>query len=149
MEDNTNSSIGIARLLKQVLDAIKQNIEREFREMNLTGSQGMLVGILAHNGEMKISDLSARMGLSNSTVSGIIDRLEKQGCVERIRSKEDRRVVFVRVTADFNKKAKSNFNRIEHKIESIMKEATEEEIDRILDGLKILQKLLDRKLEGE
>ena len=138
-------SISIVKVLKQLGDFIKQNIENEFEEMNITGSQGMLIGTLAHNGEMKISDLSDRMGLSNSTVSGIIDRLEKQKYVERIRSKEDRRVVHVRITPKFRKKAKKHFNEIDKKIDTIMNEATLEEVNKIFEGLNILKRLMDRK----
>lgn len=102
MED-INKSIKVIKLLKQVMDEIRQNIEHQFREMHLTGPQGMIMGILSNFGEMKISDLSEKIGLSNSTVSGIIDRLEKQHLVERIRSREDRRVVYVRVSAKCKK----------------------------------------------
>ena len=65
---------------------LKHSMGQHFNPMNLTGPQGMMMGILSHDGEMKISDLSEKIGLSNSTVSGIIDRLEKQGLVERTRS---------------------------------------------------------------
>ena len=145
--EETNKSIRIVKLLKQVVDSIKQNVESEFKEMGLTGSQGMLMGTLAHNGKMKISELSERMGLSNSTVSGIVDRLEKQGFVERIRSKEDRRVVYVDVTIEFRKKAKEHFNKIDTKVESVMKEGTQEEIDKVFEGLHILKKIFDRENE--
>lgn len=140
----SSRSISIVKVLKQVGDYIKQNVEDEFKEMNLTGSQGMVLGSLARNGEMRISDLSDRMGLSNSTVSGIVDRLEKKGFVERIRSKEDRRVVHVRVTPDFRKKAKNHFNDIEKKINTIMDKATPEEADKVFEGLDILRNLMDR-----
>lgn len=145
MIEEINKSIGIVKLLKQVVHSIKKNVKNEFEEMGLTGSQGMLMGTLAHNGEMKISDLSKRMGLSNSTVSGIIDRLEKQGYVERIRSKNDRRVVYVSVACKFRKKAKMHFSEIEGTIESIMNEATPEEVDKVFEGLSILKEIIERK----
>ncbi len=138
-------SISIVKVLKQLGDYIKQNVENEFKEMKLTGTQGMLIGTLAHDGEMKISDLSDKIGLSNSTVSGIIDRLEKPGYVERIRSKEDRRVVHVRVTPEFRKKAKEHFDKIDTKIDTIMNKATPEEVNKVFEGLNILKKLMDKE----
>lgn len=107
--EEVNKSIKVIKLLKQVMDEIRQNIEYQFREMQLTGPQGIIIGILANFGEMKISDLSEKIGLSNSTVSGIIDRLEKQNLVERIRSKNDRRVVYVRVSDECKKKCTGAF----------------------------------------
>ena len=45
-----------------------------------------------------LSDISREMHISNPTVTGIIDRLEKSGYVKRIPSKEDRRVTNIAVT---------------------------------------------------
>lgn len=140
-----NKGIRVVKLLKYVMTAIKQNVEYQFKDMCLTGPQIMLIGTLAHNGEMKISDLGEKLGLSNSTVSGIVDRLESQGLVERIRSKEDRRVVFVNLTAEFKNSAKKGFERFEEKMGAIMNEATDEEVDRIFEGLEILKHLIDRQ----
>lgn len=45
-----------------------------------------------------VSEIARRMYLHPATVVGILDRLEKQGLVIRIRSTEDRRVVRVELT---------------------------------------------------
>lgn len=128
---------------------LKSSMGKHFNEMNLTGPQGMMMGILSHDGEMKISDLSEKIGLSNSTVSGIIDRLEKQGLVERTRSNEDRRVVYVNISDEFKKNSKTNFCKIEKTFEDIMKKATDEEISSILEGLDTLEKLMDKQSNHE
>ena len=139
-----SSGIRIFRSLKRIGHMVKKSMGQHFNEMNLTGPQGMMMGILSHDGEMKISDLSEKIGLSNSTVSGIIDRLEKQGLVERTRSIEDRRVVYVNVSADFQKNCKKNFSKIEKTFEDAINKATAEEIDIILKGLDTLEQLMDK-----
>nr|WP_284703705.1 MarR family transcriptional regulator [Clostridium swellfunianum] len=131
--------------MKKVTNAIKQRMGNHFKEMNLTGPQGMLMGTLAHNGEMKVSELSDKLGLSNSTVSGILDRLENQGLVERVRSKEDRRVVYVKVTDEFIKHSQKHFDEINNIIEQMMNKATPEELDIIFKGMDTLQKVMDRQ----
>lgn len=145
--EETNKGIMTIRLLKEVMVRIKQRSGKFFENMNMTGPQGMLVGNLIHNGKMKISDLSEKLGLSNSTVSGIVDRLEKQGVVERIRSNEDRRVVYVDVTKEFRNNANEKFKGLEHKFEAIMNQAASDELDTILKGLETLKKVLDRQEE--
>jgi DNA-binding MarR family transcriptional regulator len=140
-----SSGIKIFRSLKRVGHMLKNTMGQHFNAMNLTGPQGMMMGILSHDGEMKISDLSEKIGLSNSTVSGIIDRLEKQGLVERTRSTEDRRVVYVNISAEFKKNSKTNFCKIEKTFEDIMKKATDEEIETISKGLDTLEKLMDKQ----
>lgn len=145
--EEIGSGIRAIRLFKQIMVKIKQGTGKYFEEMNLTGPQGMLLGILIHTGKMKISDLSEKLGLSNSTVSGIVDRLENQGVVERTRSKEDRRVVYVDATEEFRKNAKERFKGIENRFEVIMNLATPEEMDTILRGLETLKEVLERKEE--
>ncbi|MBN9166488.1 MAG: MarR family transcriptional regulator, partial [Myxococcales bacterium] len=44
-------------------------------------------------------ELSERIRAQNSTVTGIIDRMERENLVSRERSKEDRRVVYIKLTA--------------------------------------------------
>lgn len=144
-----SKGIRIMKLLKQVMDDMKGNMSHHSKGMNITGTQGMLMGILIHHGNMKISDLSEKIGLSNSTVSGIVDRLEKQGCVERVRSKEDRRVIYVNITKKHKEIFKKSFIEMEKKYESILNKANPEEIDKIFEGLDILQKLLHNQNKSD
>ncbi|MGF7400768.1 MarR family transcriptional regulator [Thermoanaerobacterium thermosaccharolyticum] len=138
-----NERIDVLKTLKSIMNMIHRNMEDEFRELNITGPQGMIIGILMRHGEMKISDLSEKMGLTNSTVSGIIDRLEKQGMVKRVRSSDDRRVVYVKIDEEFKKKSKEVFKKIEDKFINMMNKATEEEHDEIVKGLNTLKRLIE------
>lgn len=146
--DEMSRGIAVVKLMKQVMGALKQNMGHKFKELNLTGPQGMLIGILSHNNkEMKVSDLSEKLGLSNSTVSGILDRLENQGLIERTRSKEDRRVVFVSVTEEFKRTAQEHFSDMESSFEAMTSKATPEEVDTIIKGLDMLKTIIERQKE--
>ena len=68
------------------------------RASNLTGPQLTVVKMLHHLGDLSLSALSDRIRAGNSTVSGIIDRMEREDLVRRVRSKEDRRVVHIKLT---------------------------------------------------
>ncbi|WP_026485752.1 MarR family winged helix-turn-helix transcriptional regulator [Caldanaerobius polysaccharolyticus] len=135
----------VLKMLKQILDIIKQEMKYQSQNIDITGPQSILMGVLAHYGEMKISDLSEKLGLSNSTVSGIINRLEKQGLVKRTRSAKDRRVIYVNVTPEFKRSFQKYFDEAEKRIEEIINSATPEELNTILDGLNTLKKVLDRE----
>jgi MarR family transcriptional regulator, organic hydroperoxide resistance regulator len=145
--EEVSTSIRVLRVLKKVMGVVKQRMGCHFKDMNLTGPQGMLIGTLAHYGEMKVSDLSEKLGLSNSTVSGIIDRLENQDMVERIRSKEDRRVVYVKVTEKCRKDSQEHFEEINRMFEEMMDKATPDELNIILQGLDMLEKVIERRTE--
>jgi MarR family transcriptional regulator, organic hydroperoxide resistance regulator len=64
----------------------------------LTGPQLTVVKLLEQLGDLSLSSLSSRIKAQNSTVTGIIDRMEREGLVKRERSEADRRIVLIRLT---------------------------------------------------
>jgi DNA-binding MarR family transcriptional regulator len=68
------------------------------REVGLTGPQLTVIKLLESFGDLSLSSLSERIRAQNSTVTGIIDRMEREGLVKRERSTSDRRVVFIRLS---------------------------------------------------
>ncbi len=90
----------------QVLEAViylyteSRRITKELaRRADLTGPQLTVLKLLEQFGDLSLSGLSERIRAQNSTVTGIIDRMEREDLVVRERSKEDRRVVYIRLTA--------------------------------------------------
>ena len=69
------------------------------RAKDLTGPQLTVVKMLEQIGDLSLSELSERIRAQNSTVTGIIDRMVRENLVVRERSKEDRRVVYLRMTS--------------------------------------------------
>jgi DNA-binding MarR family transcriptional regulator len=53
--------------------------------------------LLQHHGDISMSRLAEFLGVSFSNATGIIDRMEERGLVERVRVPDDRRVVLVRI----------------------------------------------------
>jgi DNA-binding MarR family transcriptional regulator len=77
------------------------------REHGLTGPQLTVVKILEQLGDLSLSSLSGRIRAKNSTVTGIIDRMERESLVVRERSANDRRVVLIQLTDKGRKLAAS------------------------------------------
>ncbi|HWQ44013.1 MAG TPA: MarR family transcriptional regulator [Desulfosporosinus sp.] len=142
--DNLNESAKVAKLFQEVMILFKHSMNKVFEDMTpgMTAPQGMVMGILSKEKTMKITELSCKLSLSNSTVSGIIDRLEKQGMVERKRSEEDRRVVNVSISPDFTGINHNFHKRLEENLGNVLNKATQEELTNIFVGLDALKKLL-------
>lgn len=77
------------------------------REVGLTGPQLTVIKLLDTFGDLSLSSLSGRIRAQNSTVTGIIDRMEREELVARERSTSDRRVVFIRLTPKGRELAKN------------------------------------------
>ena len=144
--ESLKQSLEVSRLIKEIVFLIKHGMIKEFENAGLPGitpTQGMMIGIIGKHGKMKVSEISQNMGLNNSTVSGIIDRLERQGMVERIRSEEDKRVVFVTLSTKMEGKETQMHSKIESIVERIISErGTSEDYDKIVEGLSTLKRLL-------
>jgi DNA-binding MarR family transcriptional regulator len=137
-------STEIGELFSAIEKRLRHAMRRCFVDKGITMPQGMLIGILHKQGEVKVTELSEKMGLSNSTVSGIIDRLEKQDIVERVRSQEDRRIVYVKLTKKYSE-AHKGFDKIASEQFAIMIDGgSKEELDKIIEGLRTLKAILDR-----
>lgn len=94
---------------------VTQHMSQQFREhfgkLNLTFPQALVLTVLGEEGPLPISALAERTGSANSTVSGIVDRLEKLDLAKRDRSEADRRVIYVHATDKYKvlrEKAETN-----------------------------------------
>jgi DNA-binding MarR family transcriptional regulator len=58
-----------------------------------------ILWLLEHHGDVTMSRLADLLDVSLSNATGLIDRMEERGLVERVRVPEDRRVVLVRASA--------------------------------------------------
>lgn len=140
--ETLNESIEVARLFQEVMHLFKHNMKKLLGNAGMSAPQGMVMSLLSKNKKMKITELSNQLCLSNSTVSGIIDRLEAQEMVVRERSKEDKRVVYVNISPNFENVHKVFHKQMEKNIENIISQGSPEELHKIFEGLDALKKLL-------
>jgi DNA-binding MarR family transcriptional regulator len=62
-------------------------------------SQMHVLWLLQHHGEMSMSRLAELLDVSLSNATGLIDRMEEHGLIERVRVPDDRRIVLVKPAA--------------------------------------------------
>jgi DNA-binding MarR family transcriptional regulator len=98
-------SAEVAAALEAIRRALRASVLEQTRQMSLSLTPPQLLAIERLVEEVRnssaglsISELSHRMGLSHSTVSGIVDRLEARGFVRRAPREDDRRFVEVELT---------------------------------------------------
>ena len=74
------------------------NLSAELSNKNLSYSQFMLLDYLNASQPPTMTDIARKVGHSTAAVTGLVDRLERLGHVERVRATGDRRKTLVRVT---------------------------------------------------
>ena len=137
----SNPSERVVYLFKVVHKIYRDQIYEKSRQYGFTGPQiGLIIG-LHKNPYITLKEMSECLGLSKSTVSGMVDRLVGQGVVIREIPEDNRRIVRLSLSPDFQKNnvLKELTNKY---INDSLKEASEEDLDKIITGLEILYKLI-------
>jgi DNA-binding MarR family transcriptional regulator len=85
--------------LRRITRATEVHSRALVREHQLTGPQLAILMEVSRQGEAPIGALAKASFIGAPTVTGIVDRLERQGLVSRVRSDADRRQVLITLTA--------------------------------------------------
>lgn len=84
--------------LRQIIRGIDLHSRKLVQEHGLTGPQLVLLKAIARNADASVGLLAREVSLSQGTVTGVLDRLERRGLISRTRSFSDRRRVQVRLS---------------------------------------------------
>ncbi|KEI06846.1 MarR family transcriptional regulator [Clostridium botulinum] len=140
------SGFKIALLIKEINSKINFKVTEELKNIGLTVPQITAIKFIAHRKKVTSSELSEDMSITKATVSGIIDRLEKMNIIKRIRSKEDRRIVYIVFSDEGLNLAKDIKNIMNSCFENIFSNVSEEELVSIDNHLSSLLKVIEEHL---
>ncbi|MCM3400259.1 MarR family transcriptional regulator [Oceanobacillus profundus] len=79
--------------LRYISGMIKQNGRKILNNYPITSPQFVALQWLLEEGDLTIGELSNKISLAFSTTTDLVDRMEKNELVERVRDTNDRRVV--------------------------------------------------------
>jgi DNA-binding MarR family transcriptional regulator len=96
---------------RQLVDAVVEDLHGMIGSLRCAGTGRMvkagismthlhILWVLEHHGDLPMSRLADLLDVSLSNATGLIDRMEERGLVERIRVPDDRRMVIVRASAE-------------------------------------------------
>jgi MarR family transcriptional regulator, organic hydroperoxide resistance regulator len=90
---------GIVQELQEILQEIDRYSRKSLRRFGVTGPQVWALRVIRRAGKITTGDLADRMYLHISTISSLIDRLERRHLVERTTDRADRRKVWLSLTS--------------------------------------------------
>jgi DNA-binding transcriptional ArsR family regulator len=131
--------INIVQEIDQDLRAIRRTLrkpaEQEFSESGQTGPQRSVLQAVVLAGGLSLKEASRRVGLAHSTVSGIVDRLERHGLVLRQTDKKDHRIKLI--------VASKVVTLVVHPLAEALRRAKPAERRTVREGLRILRRVLE------
>jgi DNA-binding MarR family transcriptional regulator len=100
--------------------------------------------LLAEDGPLPMRGLADTLDVSQASVTGIVDRMEQRGLVERHRDDEDRRVVRVALTDAGRKLIIGLGTERRGHLTAMLDELTDEELAGLLRGSRALRRVRQR-----
>ena len=133
------------RQLNIIQRSMRQRLQAEFARGNLTGPQRLVMSVLVRTRGLSLKQLSHAVSLAHSTVSGIVDRLAKQGLIERQTHPTDRRITLLVASPPVRDFMETRMPELAlHPLLEALRHATPTERRSITRGLNTLAKLLSR-----
>jgi len=84
--------------LRKIIQAIDLNSKKLVKRVGLTGPQLVILQEISRLGSVSVGEVAKNVSLSQGTVTGILERMEKRDLVTRQRSAQDKRRVMVEIT---------------------------------------------------
>ena len=89
----------VAADLRPILLRVARELRKETEQLGITARQATLLWLVKGSPGLSLAELAAEEGISPPAMCGHVDRLERAGLIERVRSSEDRRRVGLKLTA--------------------------------------------------
>ena len=138
---NMQSAKEILHTYLRIYRSISEEYRGRFGNINLTFPQTLVLSLLSSEGSMPISELAR----ANSTISGVLDRLEQMDLIQRVRSEKDRRVVYVTLTPHFDEVREELEGSVEDSFPGLIDKLSPEEVEQVRTGLEVLERALKRE----
>ena len=107
------------------------NLSGELNRGSVSFPQFFLLAYLSSEEYLTMSDIAKKMGHSTAAATGLVDRLEKLGYVERVHAAEDRRKIMVCITQKGTELIARMRSEIAANLADVMSEMDENEADTL------------------
>ncbi|MDC3415700.1 MarR family winged helix-turn-helix transcriptional regulator [Aquibacillus salsiterrae] len=128
----------IEKELRYIAGIIKQQGREILTNYPITAPQFVALQRLLEEGDLTVGELSNKINLACSTTTDLVDRMEKNEIVERVRDEKDRRVVRIHLLD----KGKTIINEVIEKRQNYLGEVLEnvptEQVDALYSILELL-----------
>lgn len=118
----------IEKDLRYISGIIKQKGREMLSNYTITPPQFIALQWLFEDGDMTIGELSTKMYLACSTTTDLVDRMEKNLLVERVKNPNDRRVVRIHLLEEGKRIIDEVIKKRQVYLEEVLVDFTPEEI---------------------
>lgn len=145
MNDSTRvDELELWRSFAQTLRAMQKLLDSRLRPMGLGYQEFKVIGELVGSGKTSMAKLAERIMFTQAGVTYLIDRLEEEGYVVRVRSNEDRRIIFIETTDRGKRVFEEGLKVIRETTRELFQNLTNEELASMYNSLIKIQENTER-----
>jgi DNA-binding MarR family transcriptional regulator len=131
-------------LFPKLVGILLKNIEKELNTYKLNKSQMETLIFLRHSSFPTMGMIQQRLNLTKGAVTVIISNFEERGWVERLRDREDRRVIFVQLTQEGGLMAQKIKRLIANEFDRQITTLSEADLALLLSSLNNLNRIMSK-----
>jgi DNA-binding MarR family transcriptional regulator len=127
---------------------LQHDVEKNLTRLGLTLAELRILRVLHEQGSSPMNRFSAETMLSQPSITGIVDKLEEAGLVERVRSLEDRREVLIAITSKGDEVYAKGMDLHRQFVEKALSALEADEVDAVMTLLKKLADASDAAIKA-
>lgn len=135
---NSEQVAFLEKELRYISGIIKQKGREILSNYTITPPQFIALQWLFEHGDMTIGDLSNKMYLAFSTTTDLVDRMEKNQLVQRVRNEQDRRVVQIHLLKEGERIIEEVIVKRQNYLRDVLSDFDEKEVTQLSASLKKL-----------
>lgn len=135
---NSDKVAFMEKELRYISGLIKQKGREILNSYTITPPQFVALQWLFEHGDMTIGDLSNKMYLAFSTTTDLVDRMEKNELVVRVREEQDRRVVRIKLLKEGERIIEEVIQKRQDYLETVLVDFSAEEVEQFSSLLEKL-----------
>jgi DNA-binding MarR family transcriptional regulator len=140
----TTSDIGFATALVRLSHLVQAVFGEVSREHGCTPQQAQLLCMLVP-GPVGMTELSRALHLEKSSLTGLVDRVERRGLVTRVPDGTDRRALWITLTEDGARLANATHNGVTARLDGLATQLPAEDLAFVTS---VIQQLLAGRGSG-
>lgn len=125
----------IEKDLRYIAGIIKQKGREILSNYTITPPQFVALQWLFEEGDMTIGELSNKMYLAFSTTTDLVDRMERNELVKRVKDPNDRRVVRIHLLQEGERIIEEVIQKRQEYLQEVLRNFSEEEVITLKDNL--------------
>lgn len=132
----------IESILREINKKLNTELKKEMVRLDFSLSHFYILSSLFKNGVMKAGDIAREIDVTNATLTFLLDKLEGEGLIKRVKDTEDRRVTLVEITGKGREVYSSLIALRRERMRELLENIPEEDIKNIYHFLLRIKAVL-------